>query len=266
MSGRVARTDIDPEALRAWAKGGVSSALPGAGGREFLVRTVLVLVAATNLLTVTGWMIWDWGPSPFLAVAMLQILWNLATRRHIKAATGGVTRASRDLNLTCLRLCSRSSSASRLRAIVWSSWRRSCETAKEPPASRNARQLQRLVDLLDSMRNALFVPFGLLLLWTPQLAYAIDSILAPPPRRPGRHLAPGTGRGRGPGQSRLPCVRAPQPHLSHAGRAGREGAPTARRQTARASAAARGDLRGERRPPCPPARGRRPRPDRQPSA
>ena len=173
VRGRLARTDIDPEALRAWAEGGVSSALPGAGGREFLVRALLVLAAAANLLTVAGWMIWNWGPSPFLAVAMLEILWSLAVRRHIKAATGGVTRASRDLNLiaSLLEVIERKPVESN-HLVELAQELRDGEGAT---ASRNARQLQRLVDLLDSMRNALFVPFGLLLLWTPQLAYAIDS-------------------------------------------------------------------------------------------
>ena len=173
VRGRLARTDIDPEALRAWAEGGVRSALPGAGGREFLVRALLGLAAAANLLTVTGWMIWSWGPSPFLAVAMLEVLWSLAVRRHIKAATGGVTRASRDLNLiaSLLEVIEREPFESNHLVELAQELRSGDGTT----ASRNARQLQRLVDLLDSMRNALFVPFGLLLLWTPQLAYAIDS-------------------------------------------------------------------------------------------
>ena len=173
VRGRLARTDIDPEALRAWAEGGVRSALPGAGGREFLVRALLGLAAAANLLTVTGWMIWSWGPSPFLAVAMLEVLWSLAVRRHIKAATSGVTRASRDLNLiaSLLEVIEREPFESNHLVELAQELRSGDGTT----ASRNARQLQRLVDLLDSMRNALFVPFGLLLLWTPQLAYAIDS-------------------------------------------------------------------------------------------
>ena len=171
--GRLARTDIDPEALRAWAEGGVRSALPGAGGREFLVRALLGLAAAANLLTVTGWMIWNWGPSPFLAVAMLEVLWSLAVRRRFAAATGGVTRASRDLNLiaSLLEVIEREPFESNHLVELAQELRSGDGTS----ASRNARQLQRLVDLLDSMRNALFVPFGLLLLWTPQLAYAIDS-------------------------------------------------------------------------------------------
>ncbi len=173
VRGRLARTDIDPEALRAWAEGGVGSALPGAGGREFLMRALLVLAAVTNLLTVTGWMIWNWGPSPFLAVAMLEVLWSLAVRRRFAAATGGVTRASRDLNLiaSLLEVIEREPFESDLLVELAQELRSGDGTT----ASRNARQLQRLVDLLDSMRNALFVPFGLLLLWTPQLAYAIDS-------------------------------------------------------------------------------------------
>ena len=73
--------------------------LPGAGGREFLVRALLVAVAAANVLAVTGWLAWSWGPSPFLGLAVLQILWSLAWRQRFRAATAGVRRASRDLNL-----------------------------------------------------------------------------------------------------------------------------------------------------------------------
>lgn len=173
VHGRLARTDIDPEALRAWAQGGGRPALPGAGGREFLMRILLTTAAAANLVTVTGWMIWSWGPSPFLAVAVLAVLWMIATRRSIAAATGGVTRASRDLNLVAalLEIIEREPFESDLMVELAERLRGSDEST----ASRNATRLQRLVDLLDSMRNALFVPFGLLLLWTPQLAYAIDS-------------------------------------------------------------------------------------------
>ncbi len=173
VRGRLARTDIDPEALRAWAEGDERPALPGVGVRELLVRALLGLAAVANLLTVTGWMIWNWGPSPFLAVAMLEVLWSLAVRRHIKAATNAVTRASRDLNLiaSLLEVIEREPfEGSHLVELT-----QELRSGDGTTASRNARQLQRLVDLLDSMRNALFVPFGLLLLWTPQLAYAIDS-------------------------------------------------------------------------------------------
>ena len=177
-TGRIARTDLDPEALvswaeGAWAEGDGRAALPGAGGREFLVRALLVAVAAANVLAVTGWLAWGWGPSPFLGLAVLQILWSLAWRQRFRAATAGVRRASRDLNLV----------ASLLEVIEGEPFEstRLVELARRlrgddgATASRSARRLQRLVDLLDSMRNAVFAPFGLLLLWTPQLAYAIDS-------------------------------------------------------------------------------------------
>ena len=173
VHGRLERTNIDPEALRVWAAGGGRPALPGTGGREILIRALLGLTAVANLLAVSGWMIWSWGPSPLLALAVLQILSNLAMRRRIKAATAGVTRASRDLNLVAslLEVIERESfESSRLLELA-----KRLRSSDGVTASRSARQLQRLVDLLDSMRNALFVPFGLLLLWTPQLAYATDS-------------------------------------------------------------------------------------------
>ena len=178
VSGRIARTDLDPEALvswaeGAWAEGDDPAALPGAGGREFLVRALLIAVAAANLLAVTGWLAWSWGPSPFLGLAVLQILWSLAWRQRFRAATAGVRRASRDLNLVAslLEVIEREPfESTRLVELA-----RRLRSDDGVTASRSARQLQRLVDLLDSMRNAFFVPFGLLLLWTPQVAYAIDS-------------------------------------------------------------------------------------------
>lgn len=178
VSGRIARTDLDPEALVSWAEGAWAegegrAALPGAGGREFLVRTLLVVVAAANVLAVTGWLAWGWGPSPFLGLAVLQILWSLAWRQRFRAATAGVRRASRDLNLVAslLEVIEREPFEG-TRLIELAERLRSDDGVT---ASRSARQLQRLVDLLDSMRNAVFAPFGLLLLWTPQLAYTIDS-------------------------------------------------------------------------------------------
>ena len=178
VSGRIARTDLDPEALASWAEGAWAEgdgrlALPRAGGREFLVRALLGLTAVANLFAVTGWMIWSWGPSPFLALAMLQVLWNLAMRRRIAAATGRVTRASRDLNLVASLLAVIERAPFECSRLVELAQR--LRSGDGTAASQHARQLQRLVHLLDSMRNALFVPFGLLLLWTPQLAYAIDS-------------------------------------------------------------------------------------------
>jgi hypothetical protein len=177
-TGRIARSELDPEALVSWAEGARAdgdgrAALPGAGGREFLVRALLVAVAAANILTVTGWLAWNWGPSPFLGLAVLQILWSLAWRRRFRAATVGVRRASRDLNLVAslLEVIEREPFES-TRLIELDRRLRSDDGAT---ASRSARRLQRLVDLLDSMGNAVFAPFGLLLLWTPQLAYAIDS-------------------------------------------------------------------------------------------
>ena len=42
------------------------------------------------------------------------------------------------------------------------------------PASACIAQLRRLIDLLDARRNQLFLPVAAVLLWTPQLAFAIE--------------------------------------------------------------------------------------------
>ena len=173
VRGVAARSELDPAALTAWAKPDPPSALPGGRRGSVLVRTLLTLAAAVNVLTLAGWLLWGWGPSPFLAAAVLEILWSLTVRRRLKAAVAGVARASRDLNLLAvlLDLVERERFESPLLVELAAELRDEDGTT----ASTSAGRLRRLVDLLDSMRNALFVPFGLLLLWTPQVAWAIDS-------------------------------------------------------------------------------------------
>ncbi len=173
VRGVAARSELDQATLAAWARPDPPSALPGGSRGSVLVRTLLTLAAAVNVLTLAGWLLWNWGPSPFLAAAVLEILWSLTVRRRLKAAVAGVARASRDLNLLAvlLDLVERERFESPLLVELAAELRDEDGTT----ASTSAGRLRRLVDLLDSMRNALFVPFGLLLLWTPQVAWAIDS-------------------------------------------------------------------------------------------
>lgn len=173
VRGVAARSELDPAALAGWAKRDTSGGLPGGSRGRVLVRTLLALAAAVNVLTLAGWLLWSWGPSPFLAVAVVEILWSLSVRRRLAAAVAGVARASRDLNLLAvlLDLVERERFESPLLVEL------AAELTNEDgtTASTSASRLRRLVDLLDSMRNAFFVPVGLLLLWTPQVAWAIDS-------------------------------------------------------------------------------------------
>ena len=171
--GVAARSELDPATLAGWARRGTSGYLPGGSRGSVLVRTLLAVAAAVNVLTLAGWLLWGWGPSPFLAAAVLEILWSLSVRRRIATAVAGVARASRDLNLfaVLLDLVENERFESPLLVELAAELRNKDGTT----ASASASRLRRLVDLLDSMRNALFVPFGLLLLWTPQVACAIDS-------------------------------------------------------------------------------------------
>ena len=52
------------------------------------------------------------------------------------------------------------------------------------PPSHRIRTLRRLVDLLNSRQNQLFAPIAAIMLWTPQVAFAIDRWRA----RSGPHL------------------------------------------------------------------------------
>ena len=173
VRGVAARSELDPAALAGWAERDASGGLPGGSRGRVLARTLLALAAAVNVITLAGWLSWGWGPSPFLAAAVLEILWSLSVRRRLAAAVAGVARASGDLNLVAvlLDIIERERFENPLLVELSGALRNEDGTT----ASTGAKRLRRLVDLLDSMRNAFFVPFGLLLLWTPQVAWAIDS-------------------------------------------------------------------------------------------
>ena len=173
VRGIAARSELDPAALAGWAERDTSGDLPGGSRGRVLVRTLLALAAAVNALTLAGWLLWSWGPSPFLAAAALEILWSLSVRRRMATAVAGVARASRDLNLLAvlLDLVERERFESPLLVELLAELTNEDGTT----ASASASRLRRLVGRLESMRNAFFVPFGLLLLWTPQVTYTIDS-------------------------------------------------------------------------------------------
>ncbi len=162
--GDEVRAGLHPEAVCAWgaAPAAIATKLPAA------VAAGLALLALAGLVC---WIATPTGPLPFLLALLLEAVFWSVYRSRFLAVARAVELPGRDLGLLAQlleRLEQESYRAPRLvdlRAVL--------ETSGAPASVCIAR-LRRLIDLLDARRNQLFFPVAAVLLWTPQLAFAIE--------------------------------------------------------------------------------------------
>ena len=163
--GEDVREGTDPRALTAWA-----SASERRLGREIpIISTALSVLALSTLL---AWIRFHAGPMPFAGVALLQIFFLQRWRRRIAIVLAAVEKPGSELQLlaqTMRRLEEEPFEAPRLRTL-----RAALDTDGLPPSKRIAG-LARLLDRIEWARNAIFAPLALILMWSPQHAYAIDA-------------------------------------------------------------------------------------------
>jgi len=137
-----------------------------------LPRIVAPLLAAVTVATLAAWILLAAGPIPFLAMLIVQGLFAASLRGRVRKVLAGVDGPTRDLALLrglLTRLEVEPVSAPRLAELE-----AALRTEGLPP-SRRIAQLQRLADLLDARRNQFFAPFGLIMLWSTQLALALEA-------------------------------------------------------------------------------------------
>ncbi len=162
--GDEVRSGLHPEPVCAW----------GAAPAVIASKTPAAIAAGLAALALAGlvcWMLTPLGPLPFLIALLLEgVFWNLY-RRRFQAVVGAVELPGRDLELLAHLL-------ERLEREVYQAPRlvelRAVLETRGAPASACIAQLRRLIDLLDARRNQLFLPVAAVLLWTPQLAFAIE--------------------------------------------------------------------------------------------
>jgi hypothetical protein len=162
--GDEVRSGLHPEAVCAW----------GAAPAAIAAKAPAAIAAGLATLTLAGlvcWMVTPLGPLPFLVGLLLEgVFWSVY-RRRFQAVVRAVELPGRDLGLLAhlLECLERESyQADRLVEL-----RGVLETSGAPASACIAR-LRRLIDLLDARRNQLFLPVAAVLLWTPQLAFAIE--------------------------------------------------------------------------------------------
>ncbi|HMB08747.1 MAG TPA: DNA mismatch repair protein MutS [Isosphaeraceae bacterium] len=165
LLGSDVRAGIDPAALAAW---GATPRILGGRARP-LMATVLAALALASLV---GWLASVTSLSLFFLVLVGEIVFAWRVSGRVRRVLADVEQRTHDLVLLAALLTRlerepfRAAALRRLRAAL--------ETGGQP-ASRRIARLARLLHLLNTQKNQLFLPLAAILLWTMQLAFAIDA-------------------------------------------------------------------------------------------
>jgi hypothetical protein len=154
----------DLHGLAAWGAAPPTLVAP----RARILAAALAVLAATTLI---GWGFSNWGPSPFLVAAIFEVLLAVRLRGRVRDVIGPVEKRGPDLLLLAglLGWLERERFATqRLRRL-----QEELVIAGLPPSQRLAR-LAKLHDWLESRHNPFFAPIAAILLWTTQMAFAVE--------------------------------------------------------------------------------------------
>jgi hypothetical protein len=155
---------IHPASMKRW--GNAAPLLDRYWLRYLAIGSGLCAMAA-----VIGWMFFETGPWPTLILWAVNGIFALAVRKGVRQVTDSLETPERDLELLSqllTRLESENFSSPRLAALQKEL------VADGMAPSEQIRRLARLTDLLNAMRNQLFAPIGLILMWGTQFAFAIE--------------------------------------------------------------------------------------------
>ena len=163
--GPEVRAGVHPEALAAWGAAPPRLAFPGLRwvGAALVALTTSALAAA----------IWGGaGLGPLLGALCLQGLFGLGLRSRVSGVLADVEKPARELGIFALLL--EGIERERFEAPRLVELRAALQGRHRVPSEEIGR-LRRLVDLLDARRNQLFAPISVLLLWSTQIAFAIEA-------------------------------------------------------------------------------------------
>ena len=165
LAGDAVAPGLHPAALLRWAD--ASGPHPPRALRAALLGVALLSAALLGAMLAGYPMLIPW-----LAVLVVAALLAAATRRHVQQVLKQTDAPARDLALLAELLAlleAQSFHAPRLATL------RSQVSVDGRPASQRIRELRRLVELLDARRNQFFAPIGAVLLFTTQVAFAVDA-------------------------------------------------------------------------------------------
>ena len=163
--GPEVRAGVDPDELVAWGRAPSRLASPGL---RWSAAGLVALAAAGAAAAFWAGV----GMGPALGALGLEGLFALSLRARVGKVLRDVAAPARELQIFAKLLEGIEGErfdAPRLREL------RETLRVGELPPSQQIRRLERLVDLLDARRNQLFAPIAAVLLWSTQLAFAIEA-------------------------------------------------------------------------------------------
>jgi hypothetical protein len=176
LIGDEARSKLRPAALTSW---GEQQTRPPSRA----LRGALLALVGLGLGTAAAWLAGLLPPWPWIAVLSVQALLALALRPRVRAIIPQLSVSTRDLRLLqelLARIEEEPFESPRLVALG-----QALEVEGLTPSQQLAR-LERLIYLLEARQNQFFLPIAALLLWSTQVALAIESWHA--------HCGPALGR------------------------------------------------------------------------
>jgi hypothetical protein len=162
--GEDVRAGVRPEELAAWGEGA-----PLLDSRAARIGAVLLAGAGVASVVLA---IWLDLPSIFVITAFFEAVFTFRYRARVKRVIESVELAAHDLDLLAQvlrRLEREPAAAPRLAELT-----RALQVDGRAPSERIAR-LDRLMELVDSREHVLMRAIGPLILWTTQLAFAVES-------------------------------------------------------------------------------------------
>ncbi len=165
LLGQEVAPGVDLEVLKKWS--GSPEVLTGGS-----MRLVLLAASILSVATVTGWLAGPLGLGPVLLALVFQGILTGRLRSRVQQVLEEVEEPGRELFLMAevLERLADESYESRLLA----GRKESLESSAGAPHQAIAR-LARLVERLDWRRNNFFVPFGMVLAWSSQHAFALEA-------------------------------------------------------------------------------------------
>ena len=164
LLGNDLRSGVEPAALAAWAQAPPVAISPWA-------RIIASLLAVFMTTSVVLWAIF--GLWQLILVALIfRGLFTLRLYKRVMRIIGEVDRPSRDLALLSQVLAQLE--RERFTSHRLATLRAELDTNGLAPSQQIA-QLNRLIALLDSIKNQVFAPIAFILLWESQIAFAIEA-------------------------------------------------------------------------------------------
>ncbi len=155
---------VSPQALRDWGR-----APPHLS--DWWVRVVAGTLSFASLVTLGAWGLTSLGPVPFVVASVVQGLFAASARQRVGRAIMNIERVGRELGLlSAVLICLEQE----VFTCPWLARLQASIATNGSPPSRQIARLNRLITLLESRKNQIFVPLAALLLWTTQIAAAVE--------------------------------------------------------------------------------------------